>query len=375
MKKGWEIKTLGEIATLQRGFDLPTRERVKGKYPIISSSGPISWHNVLAVPGPGVATGRSGSIGNVFYIEDDFWPLNTALYVKNFHGNHPKFIFYLLQNFDLARFTTGAGVPTLNRNFVHSEKVLIVSLPEQQRIVDILDEAFEGIAKAKTNAEQNLKNARELFESHLQAVFSQRGEGWLRKRIDSVCESIIDCINKTAPKHNTPTQFKMIRTTNIRNGKINLDSVFYATEEIYKTWTRRQIPQRGDIILTREAPLGEVGMLNSDEKVFLGQRLVSYRADPTQINSRYLLFAFQSQDVQNQIHALGSGATVQHMRVPDSKNLKISVPSLKTQAAIVDQLESLQAETQRLESIYQRKIAALDELKKSLLHKAFSGEL
>jgi len=123
---GWETRRLADVATLQRGFDLPTQDRVAGEFPLVSSSGVSDTHHKCAVRGPGVVTGRSGSIGNVFFIEEDFWPLNTVLYVKEFHGNDPRFIFHLLKKFDLQRFASGAGVPTLNRNFVHSE---LVSVP------------------------------------------------------------------------------------------------------------------------------------------------------------------------------------------------------------------------------------------------------
>jgi type I restriction enzyme, S subunit len=123
MKNGWQTKRLAEVATLQRGFDLPTQDRVAGEFPLVSSSGISDTHHKCAVRGPGVVTGRSGSIGNVFFIEEDFWPLNTVLYVKEFHGNDPRFVFHLLKKFDLQRFASGAGVPTLNRNFVHDELV------------------------------------------------------------------------------------------------------------------------------------------------------------------------------------------------------------------------------------------------------------
>ncbi|HEU5407680.1 MAG TPA: restriction endonuclease subunit S, partial [Nitrospira sp.] len=179
MNKEWTTKKLVDVATLQRGFDLPRRHRIGGEIPLVSSSGIIDTHNISAVRGPGVVTGRSGSVGNVFYIEGAFWPLNTVLYVKDFHGNDPRFIFHLLNKFDLKRFSSGAGVPTLNRNFVHDELVSIPPLREQRRIVGILDKAFDGIATAKANAEKNLQNARALFESHLQAVFTHGGEGSL----------------------------------------------------------------------------------------------------------------------------------------------------------------------------------------------------
>lgn len=116
-------------------------------------------------------------------------------------------------------------------------------------------------------------------------------------------------------------------------------------------------------------------MLLTDDKIFLGQRLVSYRANSLKLDNQFLLLALQSGYLQGQIHAKASGSTVQHMRVPDTKNLLLAAPSLQKQREVVVKLVSLREETQRLESIYQQKITALDELKKSLLHKAFSGQL
>ena len=116
-------------------------------------------------------------------------------------------------------------------------------------------------------------------------------------------------------------------------------------------------------------------MLLTDDKVFLGQRLVSYRANPNILDNDFLLFALQSGDLQGQIHAKASGSTVQHMRVPDTKNLLLAAPPLQKQREVVMQLARLRDETQHLESLYQQKLSALDDLKKSLLHQAFSGQL
>jgi type I restriction enzyme S subunit len=273
------------------------------------------------------------------------------------------------------RMSGAVGHKRVAKDFIEGYPIPIPPLPEQRRIVGILDEAFEGIATAKANAEKNLQNARALFESHLQSVLTQFGEKGARVRIEDACDSVMDCVNKTAPKVDGPTPFKMIRTTNVRNGLVSLDSVNYVTENVYRVWTRRQVPKPGDVILTREAPMGEVGMLLSDDNVFLGQRLVSYRANPAKLNNRFLLYALQSGDLQRQIRALASGSTVQHMRVPDSKNLQLPLPGLREQEETVATLDSLRADTDRLASIYQQKLAALDELKKSLLHQAFSGEL
>lgn len=269
----------------------------------------------------------------------------------------------------------GASYPAVTDKEVRDQVIPFPPLPEQQRIVSLLDEAFDSIATAKANAEQNLQNSEELFASHLELIFSQDASGWPCVRIADACASIMDCVNKTATKVDGPTPFKMIRTTNVRHGRVSLDSVNYVSEAVYQIWTRRQVPQRGDVILTREAPMGEVGMLLSDDLVFLGQRLVSYRANPAKLDNRFLLYALQSPALQNQIHALASGSTVQHMRVPDSKNLKLPLPSLAEQRKAVATIELLREETHRLKALYQQKLTALDELKKSLLHRAFSGKL
>ena len=113
------MKPLGDVATLQRGFDLPVQARCEGPVTIFAANGPVGTHNVHKVGGPGVVTGRSGTLGKVHFVEDDYWPLNTALWVKDFHGNDPAWIYRLLTWMRLEQFMRGAGVPTLNRNLVH----------------------------------------------------------------------------------------------------------------------------------------------------------------------------------------------------------------------------------------------------------------
>ena len=133
--EGWAEVPLIEAVTLQRGFDLPVQDRSAGTVPIYAANGPVGTHNIARVKGPGVVTGRSGTIGKVHFVEKDFWPLNTSLYVKDFHGNDPKFVALLLKTLGLERYLAGTGVPTLNRNIVHEVVVTIPPLREQQRIV------------------------------------------------------------------------------------------------------------------------------------------------------------------------------------------------------------------------------------------------
>ncbi len=149
---GWRVGPLDSVLVLQRGFDLPATQRTSGAYPVLAASGPSGTHNEFMVRGPGVTTGRSGVLGKVFYVEEDFWPLNTSLWVKEFRHSRPAYAFHLLRGIDLALFNAGSAVPTLNRNHV-------LNLPTLLPPVDLIDE-FERIAtgslgRQKHNADQS----------------------------------------------------------------------------------------------------------------------------------------------------------------------------------------------------------------------------
>jgi type I restriction enzyme S subunit len=123
--EGWKLGRLDAVLTLQRGFDLPNAARTRGLYPVIAASGSNGSHNEFMVRGPGVTTGRSGVLGNVYYVHDDFWPLNTSLWVNEFKQSTPAYAFYLLRRLDFAIFNAGSAVPTLNRNHIHNLPTLM----------------------------------------------------------------------------------------------------------------------------------------------------------------------------------------------------------------------------------------------------------
>ncbi len=123
--EAWEVGTLDSVLVLQRGFDLPATERTVGAYPVLAASGPSGTHNEFMVRGPGVTTGRSGVLGKVFFVAEDFWPLNTSLWVKEFRHARPAYAFRLLQGLDFALYNAGSAVPTLNRNHVHTLPTLL----------------------------------------------------------------------------------------------------------------------------------------------------------------------------------------------------------------------------------------------------------
>ena len=171
--EGWEEKRFNEICVLQRGFDLPTRLRNKGLFPLVGSNGITDRIDQWKIKAPGVVTGRSGTIGKIHFIEEDFWPLNTALYIKEFHNNFEKCIYYFLKQFDLGKYSSGAGVPTLNRNNVHGEMVWFPkSLKTQKTIVKKLDALSTETKKLEAIYQQKIDNLEELKKSVLQKAFN-----------------------------------------------------------------------------------------------------------------------------------------------------------------------------------------------------------
>jgi type I restriction enzyme S subunit len=376
MKNGWQMKRLGDVATLQRGFDLPTQSRVAGEFPLVSSSGVIDTHHKSAVHGPGVVTGRSGSIGNVFFIGEDFWPLNTVLYVKDFHGNDPRFVFHLLKKFDLQRFATGSGVPTLNRNFVHDELVSVPPLLEQQRIVAALDKAFEGIATSKDHAEKNIQNSRALFESYLQSVFTQRGKGWVDRKLSEVAESI-----STGPfgtmlhkADYVAEGIPLVNPMNIVGSKIVPSSkmmVNRQTRERLNTY----VLKAGDIVIGRRGELGRCALVTKREEGWLcgtGSFFVRLSAA---MDGEYFVALFGSQQFRSRLEASSVGTTMSNLNHAILNDLVLPVPPIAEQQRIMKKSREVLSKTQHLAAIYKRKLATLEALKKSLLHQAFTGAL
>ena len=163
---------------------------------------------------------------------------------------------------------------------------------------------------------------------------------WRKYLVSELCSDIIDCVNKTAPISDTETPYKMLRTSDVREGFINLEGLNCVTDEVYQKWTRRGKLQVGDVILTREAPLGEVGLVREAENYFLGQRLVLYRTNPQVCDNRFLMYWFLNPVNKEGLKSRGVGSTVTHLRVPECERIVITAPELKTQQRIADILSA-----------------------------------
>ena len=367
---GWMKKELGEVCTLQRGFDLPTKQRKEGDYPLISSSGCTDMQAEAKISGPGVVTGRSGSIGSVFFINQDFWPLNTTLYVKDFHGNDPRFIYYLLRKFDLKRFISGTGVPTLNRNSVHGELVYIPSeIDEQKQIVAIVDQAFEAIDGAIENTKQNLANARELFESYLNTVFDRKGDRWKTKRLGDLAE-----VQSGGTPSRAKNEYWGGSIAWYSSGELNdLHTVSperHITDQGLENSNAKSFPKSSLLIGMYDTAALKMSIL--DREAAFNQAIAGVKPNK-EIDLVFILHAINY--VKPEILNLRRGVRQKNLSLQKIKDVILAVPPLTEQKQVVQQLALMTAETQRLEAIYRQKLADLTELKQSILQKAFSGEL
>jgi type I restriction enzyme, S subunit len=399
MRKGWEIKRLKEVCEKITDGTHQTPTYFDSGYIFLSSgnvtSGTINWDKIKYIDEQqhlemqkrvspkinDILLAKNGTTGVAAMVnrDVDFDIYVSLALLRPIEVITPHYLLYFINSpLAKAQFNSrlkGAGVPNLHLNEIREVEIPFPNdKEEQQRIISILDEAFSSIEQVKENLQRNLQNAKELFQSESRTTFLDKISGINFEALDSLCELIVDCEHKTAPTQ--AIGYPSIRTPNIGKGVLILDNVNRVSEETYIEWTRRAIPQANDLILAREAPAGNVAVIPENLEVCLGQRTVLIRPKKDKFNSSYLAYLLLSKDVQEAFLSHSRGATVEHINMKDIRAFKIyNLSSIETQQKIVQQLDKLSTETKRLEAMYQQKLDALEELKKSILQKAFSGEL
>ncbi|BBW90836.1 type I restriction modification enzyme protein S [Pseudoalteromonas sp. PS1M3] len=286
-----------------------------------------------------------------------------------------KFMFYQALspwfNSQLEELASGTTVPIVNKSKFNSIRVVLPPIPEQKCIVAILDQAFADIEQARAKTEQNLKNARELFESYLQQVFSQRGEGWENKPLGEVAE-LVDSLH-TTPSYIETGGFPMVRVTEIKKSGLNLEKARRVDQETYEKFSKRHKSAVGDIILSRVgASYGVPVIVETDEPFCLGQNTIFILS---KVNPYWLYYFLLSPIAKRQIDSVAAGSAQPTVSMKSIRALNLPIPSKSKQVELELKIKNVSAESKKLIKIYTEKLATLDELKKSILQKAFSGEL
>jgi type I restriction enzyme S subunit len=307
-----------------------------------------------------------------------------ALHRIRFHEPlHAKWCLYYLQSEDLAgtlkKHFNGAGILHFTGEAVARFELPLPPMSEQQRIVGILDKAFHAIADAKANAEENFHHSRALFDIHLQSVFTQRGEGWVQRRFEELIESNAIGLTKNSREQGGNLRYRYVKMNNItRDNRFDSSSftrVNATTEEAARFRLRD-----GDFLFNTRNSVELVGKAciyeNSSGEVVLFNNNIMRVRFKSSVDARFVLFSFSSQAVAKSLNELKSGTTnVAAIYYKDLRSLKVPLAPLDVQHSVASKLTLFSTQTQRLESLYRQKLSALEELKKSLLHQAFSGAL
>ena len=363
---------LGEILSLEYGKPLSDADRkLEGKFPVYGANGIKSRSDKYYYDKPTVIVGRKGSAGEIIIVEEKFWPLDVTYFVTFDDSKYNlKFLFLLLKGLNLPSYATGVK-PGINRNEIYSIKVEVPPLTEQKRIVKILDEKFGAIEELKKVTEQQIVDAKELFESRLSEVFSD-SLTWSRICVGDLGATQTGNTPKTSEKSLYGNYIPFIKPADIDfdgRGSINFNGI--GLSEIgYKL--SRKIMSNSVLMVCIGATITKVGF--STQEVTTNQQINSVTPSDKFI-SKFIYYEMRTKRFRDDVIKKSSQATLPIINKSNWSDLEIVFPNLNEQKQIVKELDELSGKTKELEAIFRRKIADLDELKKSYLEQAFSGKL
>ena len=375
MKKGWETRSLGELCRIRTGKKDVNEGNPEGKYPFFTCAAQHTFSDNYSFDAEALLIAGNGDVGKVSYYKGKFEAYQRTYVLSDFTDVSPRFLYLILDGKlkdTVSKQKLGNTMPYIKVGMLTDFQLPVPPLVEQQRIVGLLDEAFAGLATAKANAEKNLQNARALFESHLQAVFTHRGKGWVEKKLDDVTD-LITCGVAKRPEY-VPEGIPFLSAKNVKSGQVIWSGHQYVSEETHRALTKNNKPQIGDILYTRVGSYGEAAIIDRDVEFSIFVSLTLIKPKPAVLNS-FLKHYLNSSAVKELAAASITGSGVGNLNVGAVREFPIHLPPLPEQRSIVSQLDDMREETQRLASFYERKLAALEALKKSLLHQAFTGEL
>jgi len=369
---GWRDCSLGDVLTLQRGFDLPNGSRRAGKVPVVSSAGITGVHDEAKVSAPGVVIGRYGTLGDVHYVQEDFWPLNTTLWVKDFKGNYPHFCAYMLETIGIAETSGSAAVPGVNRNVLHGLPVRLPPLETQRRLASILG-AYDDLIEVNRRRIAVLEEmARGLFEEWfvrfrfpgheavpiLDTPDGPLPEGWRRAALNEIAEVAFGFAFKSKAFSTTPEGARVVRIRDVPNGTT-------------QTWTTEPFDLRyavvnGDILIGMDGIFHMALWVGGDAA--LNQRVTRLR--PIKGHSKGWVFLSVYPHIKF-FEATISGTTVAHLGAKHLNTIRVPVADPATQASVDRFLAPIDEELVNLRVANQRLAASRD----LLLPRLISGQL
>ena len=358
----WKIDELGEFVTLKRGYDLPQQKRKNGEIPIFSSSGVTGTHNEAMVEAPGVITGRYGTIGEVFFAKTSFWPLNTTLYVENFHENDEKFVYYFLKTLEWKKFASASAVPGINRNTVHKEIVRFPDFETQQKIASVLSTIDKKIAVNKAIND----NLEQQAATYFQELFINNANPMWQISTISDLGTVVggSTPSKTKPEYYTNNGIAWItpKDLSINKSKFISHGENDITELGLKNSSATVMP-KGTVLFSSRAPIGYIAIASNE--VTTNKSVIPY----SEIGTAFVYFFLKhSLPV---IESAASGSTFKEISGSAMKNIPAIIPDRNT----LDQFNSFCAPIFAQQKILEEQNHSLAMLRDSLLPKLMSGAI
>lgn len=358
---GWRSGKISDFFILQRGFDLTRDHAVEGPVPVYSSSGVSYYHNEAKVKGPGVVTGRKGKVGQAYFIEEDFWPHDTTLWVKDFKGNHPKFVKYFLDHIRIERFDEASSVPTINRNNVHAAQCGFPCMLEQIHICNLLDvwELFIENTKRLLWLKESRKRA--LEQSHLLGKSRLRGHdnNWRVVQLKEVTEEL-------KSRNNVRLESDAVMAVNKFQGLIPMrEHVMASSLERYKV-----VPPKAFAYNPMRINIGSLAMSHHASDVLVSPDYVVFKCLDDRCDPDFLDHYRRTHAWEHYVDAAGNGSVRVRIYYSELARMKLRLPPIEEQRAISQVLNDAKREIE----LTKQKLAALQKQKRGLMQKLLTGK-
>jgi type I restriction enzyme, S subunit len=354
MGDAWARKRLDDIVELRRGFDLPSRLRQDGPYPVLSSGVTAGWHSKGPVSGPGFVIGRATNLGKPTWSNVDFWPLNTTLYAADFKGNDPRFLFHLFENLDLSGFDSGSVQPMLNRNYIAGIEVRIPGRSVQTAIANVLGALDDKIAANTRVSTRALALGDTIFERA--AAGNVPPSATIGELADRSVLAFSDGYRTKRAEHGRPG-IRILRAGDVRESSVYPTGDDYVAEE-HSRQIGAKVSQPGDIVLTTKGTVGRVAVVGKDvEQLVYSPQVCYFRVlDAETLDRGYLAAWFRSKDLQRQCGMLMHKSDMApYISLRDIRTLAIPLPPIdeqrrngQIQLALLDAFGASCADTESL---------------------------
>ena len=362
LKENWKKKRIEQCFKIKSGDFLPANKMAKeGNIDVYGGNGITGKHDLHNLTGENIIIGRVGAkCGNVKRVNRNIWVTDNAFYISELIEEFDlRFLEYLLNQINLRNTANQTAQPVISYTTIKHVVLVIPPLAEQKRIVAILDEAFEGCDRAIRNTEKNLANARELFKSYLNDIFTQKGDGWEDKRLGEVC-TVKDGTH-FSPKNSEDGKYMYITAKNIKPYYIDLTKLTFISEEDHQQIYSRCPVKKGDVLYIKDGATAGIAAINNFEEEFsLLSSVAVFKTSP-QILNTYLVHYANSYLGRKNFLGYIDGAAITRLTLTKLNSVLIPVPPFFIQQEIVTKLDALSSETKRLEAIYRRLPYSKDE--------------